>query len=307
MLSVYYLLVIRYSWKEPKLRSYRRWFHAPAVIGICAAFVSIKWVEPAFFYCTVIPPPASDSYWPISVFLTFPVGFTLLVATVNTIIVYITVHKQEVRSQKWRFPNGSTSVTARSAGSVEEKKSNVVDSKRTDDGLNLRGSSHRRSSISSQLFGSTKGSQGSKASNKLRRATLWQSCFYLGAFYFSWFILFYINVGFVDDEAARIPFGVWAFFLTISPLQGLTNCFVYVRPRLCFARRRSKDARQQQNGMRKTSLGAEIPKTSNNNDEIVNDALPTLTEPESFQLAEPEEVVEHLDQEMARNDIAPSK
>jgi hypothetical protein len=33
-LSIYYVLVIRYNWKEARVRSIAKWFHAPLIIGV---------------------------------------------------------------------------------------------------------------------------------------------------------------------------------------------------------------------------------------------------------------------------------
>jgi hypothetical protein len=48
-LSIYYLLVIRYNWKEARVRSISKWFHTPLIIGIGLAFAGIPYYEFIYF------------------------------------------------------------------------------------------------------------------------------------------------------------------------------------------------------------------------------------------------------------------
>lgn len=225
MLSCYYLLVIRYSWPDSRLRKARIYFHIPPVLGVVAAFASIPYIGNGFAFCFVLAPPAAASYWPITFIEVIPVLTCLLVATVNTLLVYAAVRRQERKMRKWRFPSTDNSTTRSKSGLVTEGKS--VDGKQEDkslqrDPVNRSFRTIKRMSASIQ--------SNSQANNKLQRAAFWQGLFYLGAFYLSWTCMIVINVAFANERVLLVPYWCWAFYTFTIPLQGFLNFFVYIRP-----------------------------------------------------------------------------
>ena len=308
MLSFYYLLVIRYNWKESQIRAKRKWFHLPPMIGVVLAFVSIPFIGVGFVICQTIPPPLADSYWPISVVQTFPIGFNLLVATVNTLLVYATVRAQEIRALQWRFPNTSPSTVATNSGSQTAaaaamasagtiSRASSVDRDDEDDMFSATAETAAATTTTAStsrsrrgsLFGSlgrnssaaTTASNETNAASRMRTATFWQSLCYLGAFYLSWLNLVIINVGFANGEGVRIPYSVWATWAIVSPLQGFTNCMVYLRPRMVARRRKRRLERQRQR--RRNHQQQQLPEAPVGGDKNNSEALEAKPESSTMQ------------------------
>jgi hypothetical protein len=57
-LSLYFLLVVNFNWKEVKFKKYRLWFNAGAVaLGLALAFSGIPFYGPQLTNCYVLQPP----------------------------------------------------------------------------------------------------------------------------------------------------------------------------------------------------------------------------------------------------------
>lgn len=248
MLSFYYLLVIRFSWRESQLRRVRKWFLSVPMLGVIASFVALPHIGNGYMFCVITPPPLADSYWPMSILQSLPIFSCLLIATVNTLLVYAAVRKQEKRGLKWRFPStkGTVGHTVSNGRLSDDSVGNDEESPHNEKRDTVATSMRR---VSSQILDSA---MATLNQSRLQRATFWQSLFYLGAFYFSWFVLAVVNVSFVNDRVALVPYWCWALLSFVAPLQGFTNFFVYVRPKL-IARRERRD------GAKSPVLNSESP------------------------------------------------
>lgn len=90
----------------------------------------------------------------------------------------------------------------------------------------------------------------------LENEVLWQCVFYVCSFLISWPILIAAKT---NAEYTSFPF--WAVVVTLTPIQGLNNCVVYVRPRLLRRLRASKKLREL------------VPTTSNASAEMHNSSV----------------------------------
>jgi len=166
-LAFYYLLVIKYNWRENRLAKIKIWlFACPIAVGLALAFSGIPYYENIMLWCN-----NAARYWP-----DIPVAIAILLATAIMASLCLHVYREEKRSQRWRQHN--------------------ADSGR----------------------------------NTLTGKVVWQSIFYLMAFYLTWPPYLALQY----TLAARKAYSSYGFFLfagAVVPLQGFWNCIVYLRTR----------------------------------------------------------------------------
>ena len=105
-LSFYYLLVIRYGWKEDRLRACIWRFHVlPLLVGFGLAFGGIPYYEHSFWGCWILPEPHTPSFVQTIVFFIVPLATVLLVASINMLLVYLAVHHQDEVARKYSIAN----------------------------------------------------------------------------------------------------------------------------------------------------------------------------------------------------------
>jgi hypothetical protein len=62
LLSVYYLLIIKYNWKESRFRKYRKYFHLPIItIGMALTAAASTSIAPQLGFCYVAIPPQAKN------------------------------------------------------------------------------------------------------------------------------------------------------------------------------------------------------------------------------------------------------
>lgn len=101
--------------------------------------------------------------------------------------------------------------------------------------------------VRTQSATSNKWSFGIGQANPMIRAVFWQCLFYTLAFYVTWPILFSVYVASVDEDG---PFGLAMTVAFVAPLQGFSNCLVYIRPRLCKSGEYRQSSSTQSSSMR---------------------------------------------------------
>ena len=100
-LSMYYVLVISYNWKERQFKKYRLGVHIGLVVfGLALACGSLPFIGPQFGVCGILP-PLTSSQWQVSLFYTAPVTIVLCVLTAGTITVCRTVYQHQKKAQRW--------------------------------------------------------------------------------------------------------------------------------------------------------------------------------------------------------------
>lgn len=100
-LSLYFLLVIVFSWREQRFRKLNVVVHvAVLLIGIGMAAGSLPFIEPQFGVCGILP-PLTASKWQVSLFYTGPVCIVLVVLTAVTVTICRVVYVQRKRAQNW--------------------------------------------------------------------------------------------------------------------------------------------------------------------------------------------------------------
>jgi hypothetical protein len=190
---------LRYG--ENQIKKLQLWLHVPAlVVGFALALGGIPLYQNDAWSCYIPSPALAEVNRDLLIFTVVPICTSIVIATVNMVLVYWAVRKQMIAARKWKF--GGAAIQQASASSL---------SRNTD----LSGESfqpRRRQSVI----------------QKMERQTFWQALFYLGAFDVTVPIL--LVASFHEGAQDSYPFILVALFL--GPMQGFLNFLVYFRPRV---------------------------------------------------------------------------
>jgi hypothetical protein len=192
LLSLYFLLVVNYNWKEQSFKRIRWWLQLVVIfIGLALAFAGIPFYDAQLAVCYVVQPPvakvsssnqkeacyhsclllntriSSQNYIPITMFYTVPIAIALVVMIGNTVAICRRVYTQQKKSKKW----------------------------------------------------------AAKKNMNLSRKVFWQSLWFVLSFFVTlpFLLITYYLVDYMGDNM------FWLFVLTgfVAPAQGLLNAFVY--------------------------------------------------------------------------------
>jgi hypothetical protein len=210
-LSFYFLMVVRYGMKEYQIKKLRLWLHVPAlVLGIALACGGIPFYENVGWGCYI--PPHYDKVLrgprhrlAISIFAVIPIFSAIIIATVNTVLVYWAVPQQMIAARKWRF-----------GGAAKQRQQAAKSDLPRNAGVPGESFQPRRPSPQTAI-------------QKMESQSFWQALFYLGAFYVTWPSLLAAQFG-DDGPQSYLPYLVVVSIL--GPMQGFLNFLVYARPRI---------------------------------------------------------------------------
>ena len=231
-LSIYYVLVVVYGWKEYQLRKARPFLLAvPVVCAMTLAFGGISFYGSVWVGCWLLPRPYTDD-WSAFGFSFGPVITTAIISTACNIRVYLSVratvrkgqqwsmdHRLKQRSEKDKFTFNAPSNNASQFSmptAQQEKHQEEEEAKKKHFSCNcLKNSPLLQDTAEAAVF--------------------WQSVFYLSCFYLCWPILLVVVMN-ADSQ----DFGFWMALSILAPLQGWLNMLVYTRPRFSKWRRAKK-------------------------------------------------------------------
>jgi hypothetical protein len=170
-LSAYYLMVISFGWRETRIKKVK-WmlFTVPTVIGFSLAFGAMPFYGSFVFWCHIPAPPLGDQWWPTYFFFLGPAFFVMAVVTLVMGYICLSVRRIATASKKWRFSFRRN----RQDGEVSTPDSSGNTSLTTN-GISWEG--RRRRQVSKKP--------------SMESEVLWQSLFYLSAFYLTWPIITY--------------------------------------------------------------------------------------------------------------------
>ena len=95
-LSFYYLLVIRYGWREDRLQKVKVLFHGiPLLFGWGLAFAGIPFYELSYWGCWILPEPGTPRFARSLIFFIVPLMIVLVLASINMLLVYMAVRRQD--------------------------------------------------------------------------------------------------------------------------------------------------------------------------------------------------------------------
>ena len=99
-LTMYFLLVIKYDWKDRRFQVIKKYVHAGILcVGLSLAFASIPYHEPNYRWCYVAWPPIGATYTLGMVFFIVPVGMCILVITILTFLLVKHVNQVDAKTR----------------------------------------------------------------------------------------------------------------------------------------------------------------------------------------------------------------
>ena len=272
VLSIYYLLVIKYNMRESALQKLKYWFHVPTlIVGVGLAFAGIPFYETIFVTCHVAPPyplsvyggsdeislTGAETHVPVYIFSIVPLSIVMIVGSINMLIIYWHVRKQDLAANRWR-------INVRAEGSQGESPSSST-------------LSSRWSEWKSKLFSKKKNGQNNNTNpNRLSKAVFWQSVFYMSSFLLCWPIYFVANLR-VDEKFRDYAF--WVALVTLFPLQGFFNSLVYFRPQIAAYCKQKFEKKRRQQRQQMTAYSKNDTETipNNNSNEKEENGITALT------------------------------
>lgn len=226
-LAIYFLLVVRYDWKERQIIKVERWIHVFAIalfLVSASVLAGLKLFNPAYFICFIesMPRDCNDEkpcirgIYPNTmrwIFFYGPVWVMILAVTGIMALVYSTVLSQEKRMDQFVFRR------ARSKKTFQKTVTRTLN----------------RSVVGRAVTGQSPSERQHEAQSKKRemsRQVAVQGMWYLVPFYLTW-IFPMLSHAFSSLDAERVNYRLLLYLTTIFlPLQGFMNWIVYLRPRI---------------------------------------------------------------------------
>lgn len=228
-LAIYFLLLVRYKWKEDEIVKVERWIHVFAIsIFLISATVlaSLKLFNPAYFICFIesVPRDCNDEnpcvrgIYPNTmrwIFFYGPIWTMIAAVTIIMVLMYSTVLIQEKRMDKFIFrgKNPPRRILQRSMSEIARGPS-----KGRNDNSEDKISSHQTSS--------------NRKNREMSRQVAVQGMWYLVPFYLTW-VFPMLTHAFGSLGVDGVNMSALLYLITIfMPLQGFMNWLVYLRPRV---------------------------------------------------------------------------
>ncbi len=102
LLSVYFLLLVNYNWKERRFRKYRNYVHVPILVaGIALSVAATYFDVPQLSVCFIAIPPETINFLPITLLFTVPTGVALVTIVSCNVIMCYHVYSTEKATLKW--------------------------------------------------------------------------------------------------------------------------------------------------------------------------------------------------------------
>lgn len=112
LLAVYFLLLIKYNWKERRFRQYRNYFHLPILaIGVALAGGCLPYIVPQLGFCYIAIPPEYPNRIPISMFFAIPTSLALLLIIICSFVMCYHVYTTERTSRQYSITKRNLALT----------------------------------------------------------------------------------------------------------------------------------------------------------------------------------------------------
>ena len=193
MLSLYYLLKIRYAWTDPALCKIEPWLHFMPLAFAAATSVTalvMEWYGNVFWTCWINPNPRPEPDFIPHVqwaFLFGPVWMCILLQAIAMVLLWWTMLAQEQLMESYRFRPSSCAMES----------------------------------------GSTGGTKMNSTHHKQSRMIAIQGILYVLGFYFTW--LFPTITRITELFADKAYFPIQILDSTFLPFQGVFNFLIYFR------------------------------------------------------------------------------
>lgn len=238
-LSFYYLMAIKYSWKDLRLFKWATAYHGLPLgwgLGTAIAGISLDIFHSANLWCWIGKNPSAPSQ-DVNVYrMSFfygPLWISIFIVTVNLILVFIYVREITLRSERYTSawinvtPSGAIDSSSGTNGDdlyrdqgfatdfdfeIEaENKSNQNSEQPVDDAR----VQHRRMSLDFSFA-------------KRRREVAMQSLRFAVSFYLTWIPISSVRI--LQMMEKPVPYALLLCAAIMTPMQGLPNFLVYLFP-----------------------------------------------------------------------------
>ena len=263
-LALYYLVSIRFGWREETIRKYVEPFCYIYALGLGLVVGMIPMIldlyNPATFWCSIQPTSEETKY--IWLLFYVPAWFTAAFVTVAMASIYIYVRRTESRVQRYDITRQIQSTPDPQASNRTEE--DAIDSTlESSTGAQPPSTSLQRlasfskstiSRLSQRASITTRNSTTSTTSGRRRQRSskvATQAFFYCLAFYMT--LAFATTTRAMQALTGSVPHEILLCFMIFYPLQGFMNFLVYMRPRWLAAWADWRDRRASQGTNNPTS------------------------------------------------------
>lgn len=266
-LSIYYVLVVRHSWKEDRLRNIEFLLHAIPFLwgtGTALAGIFLDMFGSANLWCWIAMPEEPDRAniyrWS---FFYGPLWCAILIVSINLALVFAHVRKITLRSEQYtqesRFGPVAVSLNDNIGKDPQPSQINQVDNPTTitnpvsNDGASSLASPRKSRKA---MFSSFRGNDTSEViepttfRNRRRQVSL-QCLRYACAFYLTWMPITIVRI--MQTVGSSSVFGLLLWAAVATPCQGLPNFCVYLYPKYVAKLEQRLVASQEQQGTTATS------------------------------------------------------
>jgi hypothetical protein len=203
-LSLYYLLMVRYNWKERDLVKIEPIIHGIPIcfgLGTAIAAAALNVYGSVDWLCWINPnPPQSNTKIYQWSFLFGPLFFCVIFVTTAMILLYRAMRKRERVVEKYAFES-SMNINASFAAASNPRRSTALTKNKT------------------------------KGKTKCSTEIAVQGILYVGGFYICWFFPTLQRIIELTQETRKNYYPLQFLDSFLLPLQGLFNALVYLRPK----------------------------------------------------------------------------
>lgn len=203
-LSIYYILFIKYSWKEAKLKKIEPLFYGAALCwGLGSALTGFitKTYASANLYCWYSSTQTTFRYG----FFYGPMWMCLVLMIYIMVNIYLHIRKRERSIEKYEFE-------AMAEATAEAKREAKAETNSTHD-----------------IFSQQAKKEMEKYRMRRSRQVAIQSFYYVGAAILAY--LFSAVTRLIQLFGGKTPYPILLLMAIFTPLQGFMNFYVYIRPR----------------------------------------------------------------------------
>jgi len=241
-LSFYYLLAIKHSWKDTRLFKWALVFHGIPLasgLGTAIAGVALNIFHSANLWCWIGTNPSAPSEDVTVYRMAFfygPLWFSIIMVTINLILVFLYVRQITLKSQtytsSWMTSPSSndTAFDASGRSNGEELYMDQGFSKEFElpgkDKSNRNAEKNHAEDLRVQEHTTRVSPEFSLADRK--REVAMQSLRFVISFLITWLPISSVRIAQMLE--LEVPFGLLLFAAMMTPMQGLPNYFVYLFP-----------------------------------------------------------------------------
>jgi len=240
-LSFYYLLAIKHSWKDTRLFKWALVFHGIPLasgLGTAIAGVALNIFHSANLWCWIGTNPSAPSEDVTVYRMAFfygPLWFSIIMVTINLILVFLYVRQITLKSQtytsSWMTSPSSndTAFDASGRSNGEELYMDQGFSKEFElpgkDKSNRNAEKNHAEDLKVQH--TTRVSPEFSLADRKREVAM-QSLRFVISFFITWLPISSVRI--VQMLELEVPFGLLLFAAMMTPMQGLPNFFAYLFP-----------------------------------------------------------------------------